>query len=320
MSVLVVGSVAYDTVKTPAGSRVDALGGSATFFSVAGSYFTPISLVAVIGDDFLDEHVGLLESHGVDTTGLERATGDSFRWSGVYSAEDVNGRETLDTQLNVFADFSPKLSGEHRTAPYLFLANIDPTLQSDVLNQMTARPKLVALDTMNFWIEGGREALTKTIKSVDVVFMDEGEVRDFSREVNLRSAAGRILGMGPSTVVVKRGEHGVLVFREGMTFAAPAFPLEHVVDPTGAGDSFAGGFIGYLAASGDLSDQGFKRASILGSAMGSFAVESFSVDRLDSLTPEEIETRFRSMTSLTQFEPLGDQETLPWRESVTAVA
>ena len=173
---------------------------------------------------------------------------------------------------------------------------------------------------MNFWIDGRRQALSEAIRSVDVVFMDEGEARSFSREVNLRAAANRILEMGPATVVVKRGEHGVLVFRREMTFAAPAFPLDLVVDPTGAGDSFAGGFIGYLASSGDLSDEGFRRASILGSAMGSFAVESFSVDRLDSLTPGEIENRFRAMTSLTRFEPLRDQESLPWRQTVTASA
>ncbi len=315
MSVLVVGTVAYDTVKTPAGSRSGVLGGSAAFFSIAGSYFVPISLVAVVGDDFLDEHLRLLKSHGVDTSGLERSAGESFRWSGVYSSEDVNMRETLDTRLNVFAEFSPTLDPEHRTMPYLFLANMDPALQSSVLDQMAARPKLVALDTMNIWIDGSREALEETIKSVDLVFMDEGEARSFSRERSVVSAADRILDMGPSTVVVKRGEHGALVRRAGTAFSVPAFPLEHVVDPTGAGDSFAGGFIGYLAASGDLSDEGFRRAAILGSVIGSFTVESFSVDRLHTLTPPEIEERFRALTNLIRFEPLRDRESLPWRET-----
>ena len=319
MSVLVVGSVAYDTVKTPAGSRADALGGSATFFSIAASCFAPVSIVAIVGDDFLDEHVGLLESHGVDTSGLERGAGESFRWSGVYSSEDVNSRETLDTQLNVFADFSPSLNTEQRTSPYLFLANIGPTLQSAVLAQMATRPKLVALDTMNLWIEGSREALTEVVASVDAVFMDEGEARSFSREHSLRSAADRILAMGPTTVVVKRGEHGALVFRRAMTFAAPAFPLDHVVDPTGAGDSFAGGFMGYLASTGDLSDEGFRRAAMVGSTMGSFAVESFSVGRLNALTPRKIEERFRAIEEMTRFEPLGRRESLPWREFAAAV-
>ena len=190
MSVLVVGSVAYDTVKTSAGSRADALGGSATFFSIAASCFAPVGLVAIVGDDFLDEHVGLLESHGVDTSGLERGAGESFRWSGVYSSEDVNSRETLDTQLNVFADFSPSLNTEQRTSPYLFLANIGPTLQSAVLAQMATRPKLVALDTMNLWIDGSREALTKAVASADVVFMDEGEARSFSRGAQPQGSGG----------------------------------------------------------------------------------------------------------------------------------
>ena len=320
MSILVVGSVAYDTIKTPAGSRVDALGGSATFFSVAAGYFAPVSLVAVVGDDFLDEHVGLIESHGVDISGLARVTGETFRWSGVYSFEDVNSRETLDTRLNVFADFSPSLSAEQRTSPYLFLANIGPALQSSVLAQMAARPRLVALDTMKLWIDGSREALTEAVASVDVVFMDEGEIRSFSCEQSLRAAANRVLAMGPTTVVVKRGEHGALVFRSGMMFAAPAFPLDHVVDPTGAGDSFAGGFMGYLASTGDLSDEGFRRAAILGSTMGSFAVETFSVDRLDALTPGKIEERFRAIEEMTRFEPMGRCESLPRREPVAVAS
>ena len=314
MSVLVVGSVAYDSVETPAGSRSEALGGSATYFSIASSYLASTSVVAVVGEDFREEHIELLQAHRVDTSGIERRPGKTFRWTGVYGTEDVNTRETLDTQLNVFADFSPKLRPEARRLPYLFLANIDPQLQMDVLGQMDARPRLVALDTMNFWIDGNRAALAAAVESVDVLFMDEGETRSFSGEANLVSAAGRILSLGPTTVVVKRGEHGVLVFRSGSIFAAPAFPLEHVVDPTGAGDSFAGGFIGYLAATGDLSEQGFRRAAVLGSVMGSFAVESFSADRIGSLTRQDVQTRVQTLTSLSQFAPLKNGESLPWRD------
>ena len=315
MSLLVVGSVAYDSVKTPAGSRDDALGGSATYFSIASSYFAPSSVVAVVGDDFRPESIGLLESRGIDTSGLERRPGKTFRWVGVYGAEDVNTRETLDTQLNVFADFSPRLSPEHRRPPYLFLANIDPELQMDVLSQMERRPRLVALDTMNFWIEGKREALTRVVESVDVLFADEGEARSLSGEANLVRAAKHIHESGPGVVVIKRGAHGVLLFNEGATFATPAFPLESVIDPTGAGDSFAGGFMGYLAATGDLSDTGLRRAAALGSVMGSFAVESFSPDRLSSLTRMDIESRFQAFTRLSQFAPLEGGETLPWRDS-----
>ena len=315
MSVLVVGSVAYDSVSTSAGSRGDALGGSAMYFSISSSYFTPVSLVAVVGDDFRDEHIDLLKSHDVDVSGLERRHGKTFRWSGVYGTEDLNTRETLDTQLNVFADFSPKLEAKHRESPYLFLANIEPSLQLDVLDQMKSRPKVVALDTMNFWIDGNQESLRKIVEQVDVVFMDEGEARTFGGEVNVVKAAKRISAMGPSTVVVKRGEHGVLVFSGGSIFAAPAFPLEAVVDPTGAGDCFAGGFMGYLASTGDTGPEGMRRAAVLGSVMGSFAVESFSADRIGSLGHEEIEERFRAFTDLSRFEALKDGESLPWRNN-----
>ena len=314
MSLLVVGSVAYDSVKTPAGSRSEALGGSATYFSIASSYFTRPSVVAVVGEDFHQENVKLLESHGIDTSGLERMPGKTFRWAGVYGAEDVNTRETLDTQLNVFADFSPELSPEHRLLPYLFLANIDPELQMDVLNQMERRPRLVALDTMNFWIEGKRKALTRVVESVDVLFADEGEARSLSGEANLVRAAKRIHQSGPGVVIIKRGAHGVLLFNKGALFVAPAFPLETVVDPTGAGDSFAGGFMGYLAATGDLSDTGLRRAVVLGSVMGSFAVESFSAERLSALTRMDIEARLQDLTRLSQFQPLKDGESLPWRD------
>ena len=315
MTVLVVGSVAYDSVETPAGSRDDALGGSATYFSVACSNFAPVGLIGVVGEDFRDGDVELLRSHGVDLSGLERVEGRTFRWSGVYGPEDVNTRRTLDTQLNVFGDFAPKLSESHRDAPYLFLANIAPSLQLDVLQQMRRRPKLVALDTMNFWIEGSRAELREVVRQVDVVFMDENETRSFTNTINLMQAAGAIHSMGPRTVVVKRGEHGAILFHEGQPFLTPAVPLERVIDPTGAGDTFAGGFMGYLAATGDLTERGFRRAAVVGSVTGSFVVEGFSLERLAEATSEEIETRFRQLATLTRFEPLADDESLPMRRT-----
>lgn len=312
-AVLVVGSVAYDTVKTPVGSRVDALGGSATYFSIVGSNFAPVSVVAVVGEDFRKEHIELLETRRIDTSGLQQVPGETFRWSGVYG-ENLNTRETLETRLNVFAEFRPVLREDQQSHQYLFLANIGPELQLEVLNQMRRRPRLVALDTMNFWIEGNRETLTRAVEAVDVLFLDEGEAKSFSGESNLVKAAARIRDMGPGTVVIKRGEHGAMLFREGSVFVAPAYPLETVVDPTGAGDSFAGGFMGYLTATGDLTDRGFRRAAALGSVMGSFAVEDFSTERVEALTRDEIESRFREFTALLQIDPLTQEESLPWRD------
>lgn len=311
MSLLVVGSVAYDSVTTGAGSRTDALGGSATYFSVAASYFSDVSLIAVVGEDFRESDVALMQDHNVDTAGLERAAGSTFRWAGEYDPDDLNSRETLDTQLNVFADFSPKLSGEHRGMPYLFLANIDPDLQLDVLNQMEERPRLVALDTMNFWIEGKQSELQKVVEAVDVLFIDETEARMFSGKSNLLHAAGAITDMGPHTLLIKRGEHGVLLFHDGSIFVAPAFPLETVVDPTGAGDSFAGGFMGYMAATGDISSQGLRRATVLGSVMGSFCVEAFSLEKTSALSKDQIEERFRAFGGLMDFQRLAEDERLP---------
>ena len=312
--------MAYDSVKTPAGSREDALGGSATFFSVSCSYFAPVSVVAVVGEDFRDGDVELLKGHGIDVSGLERRLGKTFRWSGVYGAEDVNSRDTLDTQLNVFAEFAPELSAEQRKSPYLFLANIDPELQMAVLDQMAERPKLVALDSMELWIDISAEALERIIRKVDILLLDEGEVRSFTKRSNLVEAAREIMAMGPSAVVAKRGDHGVLMFHGDSIFSAPAFPLECVVDPTGAGDSFAGGFMGYLAATADLTTEGFKLAAMAGSVMGSFAVESFSLERTASLTNAEIEGRFRALTDLTKFTPLTDSESLPFRRASAAHA
>jgi sugar/nucleoside kinase (ribokinase family) len=300
-------------VTTPSASGKDLLGGSATYFSLSTSRFTDVSLVAVVGKDFSEAHLKLLKEHKVDTSGLEIAEGKTFRWSGRYRHEDVNSRDTLDTQLNVFAGFKPKLSLEHRKKDYLFLANIDPVLQMEVLGQMERRPRLVAMDTMNFWIEGKRDGLSEVIEAVDVVFMDEGEVRSYAREANLVKAARAIMASGPRTVVAKRGEHGVLLVTKESVFAAPAFPLDTVVDPTGAGDAFAGGFMGYLAATGDLSHGGFRRATVLGSVMGSFVVESLSADRLLALDYSELENRFRAFSALTSFEQLKAGEGLPWR-------
>jgi len=305
VSLLVVGSVAYDSVRTLEGSRERALGGSAVYFSLAASYFTDVSLVGVVGDDFDEAHVELLRSRGVDVSGLERVEGRTFHWSGVYSAEDVNERKTLDTQLNVFAEFSPSLSGDHRRADTVFLANIDPSLQLDVLRQMDVRPKLSALDSMDFWIESRRDDLARVAGEVDALFVDEGEARLLSGERNIVRAARTLRRMGPRAIVVKRGEHGVLVADGDGLFVAPAYPLDRVVDPTGAGDSFAGGFMGAVAATGDTSPGGLRRAAVVGSVMGSFTVQAFSADRLTALTRADIEERFRDFRRLTAFDGSG---------------
>ena len=296
------GSVAYDSVQTHAGSRRMALGGSAVYFSLAASYLADVSLVGVVGEDFEQRHVDLLTEHGVDVSGLERAEGKTFHWSGVYSTEDLNTRATLDTQLNVFSDFSPTLADVHRRSDYVFLANIDPELQTSVLDQMQERPKVVALDSMNFWIDGRRSDLDAVVRRVDMLFLDEGEARSYSGEANLVKAARRIQETGPRVAVVKRGEHGVLVFDGNDVFAAPAMPLESVVDPTGAGDSFAGGFMGTIASTGDVSNRGLRRAAVVGSMMGSFAVQDFSVGGLTHLKRQNIRDRFKQFVRLTTFD------------------
>jgi sugar/nucleoside kinase (ribokinase family) len=296
---LVVGSVAFDSVTTPFGSAKDVLGGSATFFSYAASFFTTVRLVAVVGDDFPGEHLDLLRARGVDLGGLQKSTGRTFRWVGEYGY-DLNEAKTLDTQLNVFADFKPKLAGALTGVPFLFLANIAPGLQLDVLRQMD-RPRLVALDTMNFWIQGSRDDLLRVLAEVDVLVVNDAEARQLAREPNLVKAARAILALGPKTVVVKRGEYGALMVGEGRFFYVPAYPLESVFDPTGAGDTFAGGFMGYLASQGDVDQGVIRRAIVYGSVMASFTVEDFSLNRLTRLRHEEIETRyaaFRELVSL----------------------
>lgn len=300
MSLLVVGSVALDSVKTPFGEAQEVLGGSATYFSTAASYFTEVKLVAVVGEDFPEAHLNFLKERGIRFEGLERSPGKTFRWRGEYGYQ-LNEAKTLETQLNVFESFHPKLPVSYQDTPVVFLANIDPELQLDVLKQVK-RPKLVACDTMNFWIGGKRDALIKTLGEVGILIINDGEARELAREVNLVKAAKKILSYGPKTLIIKRGEYGSLMFNEKTTFAAPAYPLEAVFDPTGAGDSFAGGFMGYLAQTGVYTEAALRQAVIYGSVMASFNVEAFSLDRMRSLTLKEITARYKEFKELTSFE------------------
>jgi len=304
MSLVVVGSVAYDGVETPHGKVDRMLGGAATYIALTAAYFTPVKLVAVVGDDFAEEDGALLASRNVDLAGLERvAGGKTFFWEGVYSS-DMNDRTTLRTDLNVFADFDPKLPESYRAEPYLLLGNIQPALQRGVLSQMP-QLKLAGGDTMNYWIHDFREELLKTIAQWDFLLINDSEAQMLSGWRNLRRAAAAILAMGPRTLVIKRGEYGAVLFHGGDHFIAPGYLLEEVFDPTGAGDSFAGGFIGYLAGQGvaakDADLATLRRAVIYGSVMGSFCCERFGVDRFRSLIREEIDARFREFQSCTQF-------------------
>ncbi|MCD6525725.1 MAG: sugar kinase [Desulfuromonas sp.] len=299
MSILVVGSVAFDSVETPFGKAEEVLGGSGTYFSTSASFYTNVDLVAVVGEDFPQEHVDFLKSRNIDLSGLSTAEGKTFRWSGTYGY-DLNEAQTLDTQLNVFASFCPQLPESYLQAEYVFLANIDPELQLDVLKQVV-RPKVVACDTMNFWIDGKRDALINTLKYVDILLINDGEVRQLADEPNMVKAARKVLAMGPKTLVVKRGEYGATMFTEHGVFSAPAYPLETVYDPTGAGDTFAGGFMGYLASVRDHSDAAMRRAIIFGSVMASFNVEAFSLERMRSLEFSEVEERYRKFQLLTEF-------------------
>jgi sugar/nucleoside kinase (ribokinase family) len=296
----VVGSVALDTVTTPFGKVREVLGGSATYFSYAASFFTTVRLVATVGDDFPEEHLRLLKARGVDVTGLQTSRGRTFRWVGEYGF-DLNEARTIDTQLNVFADFKPVLPSSLKKTPYLFLANIAPELQLDVLRQM-ARPQLTALDTMNFWIQGRREALLRVLAEVDVLLVNDGEARQLVKEPNLIKAAREILKLGPRTVVVKRGEYGAVMVSNGQFFFVPAYPLESVFDPTGAGDAFAGGFMGYIAAQGVVDQATVRRAIVYGSVMASFTVEDFSLNRLARLTTAEVERRYAGFQELVRFD------------------
>lgn len=300
MKLLVVGSVALDSIITPFGETEDALGGSAVYFSVAASLLTGVRVVGVVGDDYPMSRLNAIGARGIDLTGVERASGESFRWKGKY-AFDLSSRETLETRLGVFADFRPKIPASFTETPFVFLGNIHPELQLAVLAQMSS-PRLVACDTMNFWIDNARDRLMEVLKRVDLLVVNDEEIRQLSGDWNVHRAARWVLERGPKRVVVKRGEHGALLVEAGRSFFCPAYPLEEVFDPTGAGDSFAGGFLGYLARTGDLSSDGLRRAMVYGSAMGSFAVASFSIGGFDGVTPASLYERVRSFKDLTHFE------------------
>ena len=303
MSILVVGSVALDSITTPFGRVEEILGGSASYFSTSASFFTDVNLLAVIGEDFPQEHVDFFRSRKINLDGLMRVPGKTFRWRGRYEY-DLNEAHTLETQLNVFETFNPQLPEDYRRAEYVFLANIDPDIQREALSQVSS-PKLVACDTMNFWIAGKREALIRTLALVDILIINEAEVRQLADEPNLVKAAAIIRSFGPQTLVVKRGEYGVLMFGEGSIFSAPAYPLEEVFDPTGAGDTFAGGFFGYLAATQNTTEENLRKAIVFGTVMASFTVEKFSLDRLKEINYQEISDRFRKIKLLTEFADLN---------------
>lgn len=310
MSILVVGSVALDSIETPFGRTEEALGGAATYFSTVASLYDQVNLVAVVGADFPREHVSFLRGRGVDLRGLQVADGLTFRWSGRYDY-DMNSAETLSTDLNVFASFRPVLPPEYAGSEYVFLANIDPELQLSVLDQVRA-PKLIALDTMNYWIASKRDALTKVLERVDVVLINEAEARQYAGTYNLSQAARDILALGPRALIVKKGEYGAVMFTAGddlarSCFFAPAYPLEKVLDPTGAGDTFAGGFMGYLARNGLATPQAIRQAIVHGSVVASYTVEGFGLDRLRSLSLADIGRRYEAFVEFTTFE-----EACPW--------
>jgi len=301
MSLLVVGSMAFDSIKSPFGEVEKVVGGSATYFSLAASYLTPVRLVSVVGKDFPQEILRMLSARSIDTKGLKIADGETFRWKGYYEY-DLNTAHTVKTELNVFRDFAPVLPEEYRDSPYIFLGNIDPRIQMDLLAQVR-RPRLVALDTMNYWIENRPGPLREVIGKADIVIFNESEIREISGEYNLVKAARTVMGFGPRRVVIKRGEYGVLHLTDGTMFAAPAYPLETIFDPTGAGDSFAGGFMGYLASrdGSDLTDMDYRLATMYGSAIASFTVEAFSTERLQNLSPGDIAERVDAFRALTEF-------------------
>jgi len=297
MTLLVVGSVALDSIFTPFGETADALGGSAVYFSVAGSLLHPVQVVGVVGDDFPVPDLERLAPRGIDWSGVERAEGESFRWKGKYSY-DLQSRETLETRLGVFAHFQPKIPDAFRAAEYVFLGNIDPVLQIGVLGQVQ-RPKLVVCDTMNYWIQGKKDALIELLARVDVLMVNDTEARELSGDWNIHRAGRWILAQGPTRVVIKQGEYGALLIEPSRTFYVPALPLETVFDPTGAGDAFAGGFMAYLARTGSLSENNIRRAMVYGAAMGSYAVEEFGIRGLERITLPDVEARVRAFQDLT---------------------
>ncbi len=300
MSVLVIGSVALDTVKTPLEERADLLGGSASYAAVSASFFSPVNFVGIVGDDFPKAHLDLFQQRGINLDGLEVATGKTFRWSGEYHW-DLNTRTTRSVALNVFERFSPKLPLPYRRTPYALLGNISPQLQLQVLAQME-RPKLVVCDTMDLWISTAQDALMELLTKVDVVVVNDGEARELTKQTSLIKAGRQILNYGPAFALIKKGEHGCLMFGKDLFFSAPAYPLEDIHDPTGAGDSFAGGFTGYLAQVGDLSPHHLRRAVVFGSVAASYCVEDFSLERLKKLRKEDLDERFRVFKQMSQFE------------------
>lgn len=299
MSVLVVGSVALDTVETPFGKVENVLGGSASYFSIAASMFTDVHVVASVGSDFPDEHIDLLKSKNVDLRGLSREkNGQTFRWEGKYGY-DLGDPDTLGTHLNVLETFDPVIPDEYKDIDFVFLANIDPEVQLKVLEQVNS-PKLVACDTMNFWIEGKLEQLKETLKHIDILIINDSETRELAGEPLITNAARKIMDMGPSTLVCKRGEYGALMFSGDDIFFAPSYPLEEIFDPTGAGDTFAGGFMGYVAGNGTVESEDFKKGVVYGSVLASFTVEDFSVNKLKDVKKEDLESRFSDFLKLSK--------------------
>ena len=300
MSLLIVGSVALDSVETPYGSNTDALGGSALFFSRAASLLHPVQVVGVVGDDYPMEALEQLQERGIDVSGIERKAGESFRWKGKYS-HDLLDRETLDTRLGVFAEFNPTIPETFRNAKYVFLGNIDPDLQLNVLDQIE-NPSLIVCDTMNFWIDGKRDALLQLMKRIDVLMVNDSEAIQLSGETNVYKAAKWILENGPRTAVIKQGAYGAFLVDDGRVFYVPALPLDTVLDPTGAGDSFAGGFMAHVARTGDLSHETLRQAMVYGATMGAFAVERFSIERFDEITVDDVTARVKKFADLVRFE------------------
>ena len=299
MSILVVGTVALDTVQTPFGKAKNVLGGSATYFAIAASFFSKVKLVSIAGKDFPQKFISLLQARGIDTKGLQIKKGKTFRWSGRYSY-DLNSPQTLRTELNLLSHFNPHIPSEYQNERFIFLANIDPRIQLKVLNQLKA-PKLVVSDTMNYWIEYEKEALKRVVQRSDILVLNDAEARQFSQQSNLIKAAKVLLGLGPRLVIIKRGEYGCSLFSRSFSFYIPAYLLEEALDPTGAGDTFAGGFLGHLAACPKITESAFKRAVVFGSVMASYVVEDFSLNQLTSLKRKDIETRFSEFQRLTRF-------------------
>ena len=305
---LIVGSVALDSIETPYGNVEAALGGSGAYGSVAASYFTKVALVAVVGEDFNPDHIAKFRARGIELGGLEHAKGKTFHWSGYYRRE-MNQAHTNTTELNVFADFKPKLTDEHRNIPFVFLANIHPALQLDVLMQMN-KPKLVAVDTMNFWIEGEKQRLTEVIRRSDILLVNEEEARQYCEKVNLIECGHHLASLGPRTIVIKKGEHGALLFQRDRIVYFPAFPLESIKDPTGAGDTFAGALVGYLARLDSVSDDDIVRAVHVGACMASFVVEDFSIGRTMAIKDGELQARTDKLRQMVNLPPLDNQTLL----------